>query len=312
MERPGSRVYSKAQALSQCRNWLGKNLPQASAHLVDVVSSAEAAAIAQKDPGHAAAIASKPAADAYGLKILVENIEDQANNTHPLRRHRRAGEGQRTGRDKTTMMLRLSNKSGTLAKAIEPFEKNAVNMTWIESFPTSEGALAPDPTYLFFLDVDGHAEDEPVKKAIDAARKRVERDRDPRELPERRCHRGVRPHLERGDFRLQIDESWVADKNSAISDSRLANHRGVRSRRFRAMIPALRSARFSQPWRAYRGWAPADTQGAAVRLGIHQIVTHRIDLHEALPIVPILIRGQDVLDPGCDTSSSSTATITRW
>ena len=42
------RVYSKAQAISQCRNWLGKNLPQAT--MVDVVSSAEAAAIAQRDP----------------------------------------------------------------------------------------------------------------------------------------------------------------------------------------------------------------------------------------------------------------------
>jgi len=71
------RVYSKSQALSQCRNWLGKNLPQAA--MIDVVSSAEAAAIAQKDP-QAAAIASKPAGDAYGLKILVENIEDQHNN----------------------------------------------------------------------------------------------------------------------------------------------------------------------------------------------------------------------------------------
>ncbi len=165
------RVYSKAQAISQCRNWLGKNLPQAA--LVDVVSSAEAAAIAQKDP-QAAAIASKPAAGAYGLNVLVENIEDQANNTTRFAVIAERGE-QPTGRDKTTMILRLSNDVGTLAKAIAPFEKNGVNMTWIESFPTAENASVLNPSYLFFADIDGHAEDEPVKRSLEQVRKRCDR-----------------------------------------------------------------------------------------------------------------------------------------
>ena len=166
------RVYSKAQAISQCRNWLGKNLPQGTA-MVDVVSSAEAAAIAQRDP-QAAAIASKPAADAYGLKVLVENIEDQANNTTRFAVIAERGE-QPTGHDKTTMILRLSNQAGTLAKAIAPFEKNGVNMTWIESFPTSENASILNPSYLFFADIDGHVEDEPVKRALEQVRKRCDR-----------------------------------------------------------------------------------------------------------------------------------------
>ena len=165
------RVYSKAQALSQCRNWLGKNLPQASNF--DVVSSAEAAAIAQKDP-QAAAIASKPAADAYGLKVLVENIEDLANNTTRFAVIAERGENP-TGRDKTTMILRLSNQAGTLAKAIAPFEKNGVNMTWIESFPSSESASVLNPSYLFFADIDGHVEDEPVKRTLEQVRKRCDR-----------------------------------------------------------------------------------------------------------------------------------------
>jgi chorismate mutase/prephenate dehydratase len=165
------RVYSKAQVLSQCRNWLGKNLPQAAT--VDVVSSAEAAAIAQRDP-QAAAIASRPAADAYGLKILVENIEDQSDNTTRFAVIAERGE-QRTGRDKTTLILRLSNEPGALPRAIEPFGKNGVNMTWIESFPTVDVPKNNDPSYLFFADVDGHIEDEPVKRALDAVRKRCER-----------------------------------------------------------------------------------------------------------------------------------------
>jgi chorismate mutase/prephenate dehydratase len=166
-----NRVYSKAQAISQCRNWLGKNLPQAS--MFDVVYSAEAAAIAQKDP-HAAAIASKPAAAAYGLQVLVENIEDMANNTTRFAVISERGENP-TGRDKTTMILRLSNQAGTLAKAIAPFEKNGVNMTWIESCPTAESINVLNPSYLFFADIDGHVEDEAVKKTLEQVRKRCDR-----------------------------------------------------------------------------------------------------------------------------------------
>ena len=51
---------------------------------------------------------------------------------------------ERTGRDKTTLMLRLPNQAGALAKAIAPFEKNGVNLTWIESFPTSDGPTDRD------------------------------------------------------------------------------------------------------------------------------------------------------------------------
>ena len=165
------RVYSKAQAISQCRNWLGKNLPQAT--MVDVVSSAEAAAIAQKDP-QAAAIASRPAAEAYGLQVLVENIEDQANNTTRFAVIAERGE-QPTGRDKTTLLLRLTNSAGSLARAIAPFEKNGVNMTWIESFPTADNPSNLNPSYLFFADVDGHVEDEPVRRALEQVRKRCDR-----------------------------------------------------------------------------------------------------------------------------------------
>jgi chorismate mutase / prephenate dehydratase len=165
------RVYSKAQALSQCRHWLGKNLPQA--QVIEVVSTAAAAELAQAQD-ISAAIASRPAADAYGLKILAENIEDNHHNITRFAVIAEQAEG-RTGRDKTTLMIRLPNRAGALHKTIEPFEKNGVNMTWIESFPTAEGALDRDPTYLFFVDVEGHALDDAVKKSIDAVRKRCER-----------------------------------------------------------------------------------------------------------------------------------------
>jgi chorismate mutase/prephenate dehydratase len=165
------RVYSKAQALSQCRNWLGKNLPQAA--LIEVVSTAAAAELAQREE-YAAAVASRPAADAYNLNILAENIEDQQHNVTRFAVIAEQAEG-RTGRDKTTLMLRLPNQAGSLARAIEPFVKNNVNMTWIESFPTPDGPPDRDPTYLFFLDIEGHADDEPVKRSLELVRKRAER-----------------------------------------------------------------------------------------------------------------------------------------
>ncbi len=74
-------------------------------------------------------------------------------------------------------MLRLANQTGALVDAIAPFKKYGVNMTWIESFPFAEARPGPghDPSYLFFLDIEGHASDEPVQHAIDAVRKKCER-----------------------------------------------------------------------------------------------------------------------------------------
>ena len=165
------RVYSKAQAISQCRNWLSKNLPGVTT--VDAISSADAARIAATDP-EAAAIASKPAADAHGLKILVENIEDQSNNSTRFAVIAERGE-RPTGRDKTTLILRLLNNAGSLPRAIAPFGAHGVNMTWIESFPTADASNHINPSYLFFADFEGHHEDEPVVRALDEARKHCER-----------------------------------------------------------------------------------------------------------------------------------------
>ncbi len=165
------RVYSKSQALSQCREWLAKNLPQAVK--VEVVSTAAAAEFARAED-NAAAVASRAAAAAYQLNILAENIEDKQHN---VTRFAVIGEniGGRTGRDKTTILVRLPNEIGSLARVISPFEKAGVNMTWIESFPTENGENQRDPSYVFFMDLEGHCEDEILKRAIEAARKRCER-----------------------------------------------------------------------------------------------------------------------------------------
>jgi chorismate mutase/prephenate dehydratase len=165
------RVYSKSQALSQCRHWLGKNLPQA--RVIDVVSTAAAAEHAQREE-FSAAVASRAAAEPYGLKVLASNIEDQPHNITRFAVISERSE-ERTGRDKSTLLLRLSNDPGSLVEAISPLKKNNINMTWIESFPTSDGPADRDPTYLFFLDVEGHANDAAIQRTLDLVRKKCER-----------------------------------------------------------------------------------------------------------------------------------------
>jgi len=105
---------------------------------------------------------------------LAENIEDQPHNVTRFAVIAEKSE-ERTGRDKTTLMLRLANEVGSLAEAISVFKKLGVNMTWIESFPIPNGGADRDPSYLFFIDVEGHINDEPLQKALDAARRRCER-----------------------------------------------------------------------------------------------------------------------------------------
>ncbi len=152
------RVYSKGQALSQCRNWLSKNVPQAV--LVEVSSTADAARLAQTEPG-AAAVASRQAAVRYGLRILFPDIEDSAYNEtrFAVIGHQKCG---RTGHDKTAIMFRVPHKPGALVGALNVFEQAKINLTWIESFP----AKTPKPEYLFFTDFEGHVEDTKVAKAL--------------------------------------------------------------------------------------------------------------------------------------------------
>ena len=72
-------------------------------------------------------------------------------------------------------MLRLPNQAGSLVKTIAPFEKFGVNMTWIESFPIPNAPGEANPSYLFFLDIEGHVNDPQVQKALEAVRKQCER-----------------------------------------------------------------------------------------------------------------------------------------
>lgn len=151
-------VFAHQQSLAQCREWLDARLPQA--RRVAVNSNAEGArrAIEQAD---AAAIASRTAAQIYGLRVLQESIEDEPNNTT-----RFAVIGpravDRTGADKTSLLLALDNRPGALFGMLEPFARHGLDMTRIESRPARNGAW----DYWFFIDVLGHHSEPPMQAAM--------------------------------------------------------------------------------------------------------------------------------------------------
>lgn len=160
-----SQVYSRPQAISQCRNWLSKHLPNA--RPIEVASTAAAAQLAAEKPG-AAAIASREAGVHYGLELLAENIEDNQSN---LTRFAVIGDlpADRTGHDKTALMFQVDHKPGALADAMMIFKKNKLNLTWIESFPIA-GAKEG---YLFFVEFSGHGKDARVIRGIQALQRKA-------------------------------------------------------------------------------------------------------------------------------------------
>jgi chorismate mutase/prephenate dehydratase len=162
-----SEVYSRPQALSQCRNWLARHLP--SARLIEVTSTSAAAETAAKS-SHAAAIASRQAGVHYGLDVLAENIEDVADNTTRFAVIGHA-DAKRTGKDKTALMFEIEHRPGGLADALAVPKRQKLNLTWIESFPLP----GKDRGYVFFVELEGHRDDLRVRRAIAALGKRCTR-----------------------------------------------------------------------------------------------------------------------------------------
>ena len=152
------KVYSHTQSLAQCQHWLSRHLPQA--ERVPVVSNAEAARLASRERG-AAAIASKTAAELYGLTLLARNIEDEARNTTRflvLAAHDAAP----SGRDKTSLILSTRNVPGAVHDLLTPLETNRVSMTKLESRPARTGLWE----YVFYVDIEGHSRDANVARAL--------------------------------------------------------------------------------------------------------------------------------------------------
>lgn len=159
------KVFAHPQALAQCRHWLDANLP--GAVRVAVSSNSEGARQARESVT-TAAIAGIVAADVYGLNVLARNIEDhQHNTTRFLVLGRRRPKP--SGADKTSILVSGHKaRAGSLFHLLEPLARYKVNMSRIESRPSRLRKW----DYVFFIDIDGHARDAAVARALTALRKR--------------------------------------------------------------------------------------------------------------------------------------------
>lgn len=162
-----TEVHSKPQALSQCRGWLAKQLPNA--RLVEISSTAAAAKLAAEQRG-VAAVASLEAGREYKLDVIAESIEDNRNNVTRfavLGQHQPAPSGD----DKTAILFQVSHEPGALANAMTIFKEQDLNLTWIESFPAPE----TKNEYMFFIELSGHRDATKVGQAIEQLGKIAQR-----------------------------------------------------------------------------------------------------------------------------------------
>jgi len=154
-----TKIYSHPQPIGQCARYLAKNYP--SVPIAFTSSTAEAAIIASGEEG-AAAIGSEALGALYGLKIVEKGIEDKNTNTTRFvvagRDIEAAGDA-----DKTSIVFSVTDKPGALYKMLSVFDIFEINMVKIESRPAKTVLGA----YVFFVDIDGSADDENIKKALD-------------------------------------------------------------------------------------------------------------------------------------------------
>ncbi len=152
------RVHSHGLSLAQCRGWLRQHLPEA--EKLAVSSNAEAARRA-RNADDAAAIAGENAAHVYGLKVVAGPIEDRPDNTT-----RFLVIGRElfppSGHDRTSLLVSVQDAPGALYKVLEPLARHGVSMNRIESRP-AHGRLWQ---YAFFIDVEGHASEAPLRDAL--------------------------------------------------------------------------------------------------------------------------------------------------
>ena len=151
-------VYSHAQSLAQCHEWLNRALPDV--QRISVGSNSQAAQMAAADPT-AAAIAGEAAAELYELPILIPSIEDEPNNTTRFVVLGRQETGI-SGRDKTSLIMSAHNQTGALSTLLAPFSDAGVSMTRLESRPARHTLWE----YVFFVDIEGHRDEPAVATAL--------------------------------------------------------------------------------------------------------------------------------------------------
>ena len=155
-------VFSHAQALSQCSNFIKKN------NLVEHIradTAGSAKTISKNKIKTDAAIASSLSAKTYKLKILVPNIENENSNTTRFLVMGKEVVQPDFGKKKyiTSFLFKLKSKPAALYQSLGGFAINGINLTKLQSYPEQNSFK----TYFFLCDLDGHIEDPKVQKSLE-------------------------------------------------------------------------------------------------------------------------------------------------
>jgi chorismate mutase/prephenate dehydratase len=153
-----TRICAHSQALAQCQAWLNQHYPSIARQAV--ASNGEAAKMASEDPT-VAAIAGEFAGQQYGLTAVQSHIQDDPHNRTRfvvIGRQQTAP----SGKDQTSLILSVPNKAGAVYSLLAPLAKHGVSMSRFESRPARTGAWE----YYFYVDIEGHAQEEKVAKAL--------------------------------------------------------------------------------------------------------------------------------------------------
>ncbi len=156
------RIYSKDIAFRQCQRFLSEYFNLANVELIPIESTSKAARMVSTDE-ESAAICSHIAAKLFGVPILFENIEDGQHNRTRFLIISKEFSNQRSGKDKTSLVVDLPDKPGSLAAFLQDFNEKQINLTKIESRPTRADEKFKS---WFYIDFDGHYEDENVQEIV--------------------------------------------------------------------------------------------------------------------------------------------------
>ncbi len=151
-------AYSHPQALAQCRTFLERHaITPESAY--DTAGSAQE--LARLGDRTAAAIASRRAAELFGLMVLAEGIEDRDDN---VTRFVAVGRPPilDPGPGRCLVAFTVPNEPGSLYRCLEPFARHRCNLSQLESRPDQRSPFA----YVFYLDVDRRADDAELDQAL--------------------------------------------------------------------------------------------------------------------------------------------------
>ena len=153
-------LYSHPQVLGQTRNWIQRHFPNA--ELVETSSTTKASILAKENAAMGAASLGCPlAAELFGLNILEEDVQDQSCNTTRFAVIGRQ-ETQPSGRDRTSLLIRIQHKPGTLAEVVNCFQRHNNNLIRIESRPSK----VINWEYVFYIDAAGHIQESPLRETL--------------------------------------------------------------------------------------------------------------------------------------------------